>query len=91
MPLEKLKNELPTNGVEGLTDEEKRRALALVESSCKVTHIQKIVVDASLLDEGTLGIGNKLIHKRCKPGGNHFRLTDVLALTCDIYSPKQCS
>jgi hypothetical protein len=43
-----------------------------MKPSCQVSHIQKIVVNTSLLDEGTLRIGYKLIHIRGKAGGHHL-------------------
>jgi hypothetical protein len=59
MPLKKLKKKLPTNGIKSLADvklEEECGALALVQSPCKVAHIQEIIMNTPLLDEGTLSI-----------------------------------
>jgi hypothetical protein len=43
-----------------------------VEPSCQIPHIQEIVTNTSLLDEGTLCIGDKLVHVRGKAGGHHL-------------------
>jgi hypothetical protein len=43
-----------------------------VHLSCQVSHVQKIVMDGSFLDEYTSSIGDKLIHVRCESRGHHL-------------------
>jgi hypothetical protein len=65
--LEKVDNELPTNGAEGLPDiklEEKRRRLGFVKSLHKVLRIKEIVMKVSFLDECALCIGDKVVRER---------------------------
>jgi hypothetical protein len=48
------------------------------ESSGKVPHIEKIIVDASLFNEGTLCIGHKVVHIGGKKNGKHLDM--ILAI-----------
>jgi hypothetical protein len=73
--LQKIKDVLPTNGVEGLENVEFKKegqSLCFVESSGKVLDIEEVVMYASFLYEGTLSIGDKLVHKRRKTEGEHL-------------------
>jgi hypothetical protein len=65
--LEKVNNEFPTDRVEGLANielEEERRCFVLVEAFGEVSHIDEVVVNAPLLDESTLGVGDEVVHQR---------------------------
>jgi hypothetical protein len=56
--LEKVHKILPTNRIKGFPDvkfEEERRCLAFVKSFGEVLDIEKVVMDAHFLYEGTLG------------------------------------
>ena len=43
-----------------------------MEFPCHSSHIKKVIVDASFLDKGALGIGNKLVHVRSESSGHHL-------------------
>jgi hypothetical protein len=43
-----------------------------VEPSLQIPDIQEIVMNTSLLYEGTLHVGDKLVHVRGKAGGRHL-------------------
>jgi hypothetical protein len=73
--LQKVNDILPTNGVKSLTNvklEEQCRDLCFVESSGKIFDIEEVVMDASLLDESTLSIRDKLVHEWSKEEGKHL-------------------
>ena len=40
--------------------------------SCKIPHIQEVVMNTSFLYEGTLGVGDKLVHVGGKTGSHHL-------------------
>jgi hypothetical protein len=66
---------VPSNRVKGFLDiklEEESWCLCLVQFPSQIPHIQKIVMDASLLYERTLSIGDKVVHMRRKPSGHHL-------------------
>jgi hypothetical protein len=73
--LQHIHKVVPSNGVESLLYvklEKKHGGLLLVEPSCQIPHIQEIFMNTSLLDEGTLRVGDKLVHVRGKAGGHHL-------------------
>jgi hypothetical protein len=43
-----------------------------VEPLSKILHIHEIIMDAPFLDEGTLGIGDNIIHEWSKADGNQL-------------------
>jgi hypothetical protein len=66
---------VPSNRVKGFLDiklEEESWRLCLVQFPSQIPHIQEIVMDASLLYESTLSIGDKVVHMRRKPSGHHL-------------------
>jgi hypothetical protein len=67
MTLKELGDEFPTHRIKGFADvklEEKRWDFALVEPSCKIVHIHKIIVNVFLIYESTLSLGDKIVHER---------------------------
>jgi hypothetical protein len=81
--LNKINEVTPMNRVESLPYVELKEEsldLVLVKSRGKVFDIKKVVVNALLFDESTLGIGNKFIHERSQPVGKHLgnNLSDVV-------------
>ena len=64
--LEDIHKVVPSNGVKSLFDiklEEKARRVGALEFPCKVPDIHVVVMDATFLDESTLGIGDKGVHE----------------------------
>jgi hypothetical protein len=65
--LQKIRDILPTNGVKRFPNiklEEQSRGLGLMESSSKVFHIEKVVMNASLINKCTLHLGDVVSYER---------------------------
>ena len=74
--MEKIKQILPLDGVEGLANiklEKKGRGLALVQAPSAIANIQEVVMDASCFNEGALGVGDEACHVGAQPSGEHLR------------------
>jgi hypothetical protein len=79
LALKKVDNVLLANGIKNPADvkfEKDGRGFSLMQPCRKVFNVQEVIMDTSLLDEGSLGIRNKFIHQRPKTDIKH--LSDCL-------------
>jgi hypothetical protein len=73
--LKEVKHVFPTYGVKRFSNvklEKESQNFKLVESRCKVFDIEKVVMNATLFNEGTLCIGDKFVHEWGKTDGEQF-------------------
>lgn len=71
-PLEEVEHVAPLHRVKGFVDvklEKDGRCFILLEPTCKVPNVHEVVMDAPLLDESTLGVGNKVVHEQPEKNG----------------------
>lgn len=74
-PLEEVEHVLPSHRVKGFVDvelEKDGRCFIPLEPTCKVPNVHEVLMDAPLLDESTLGVGNRAVHEQPETNGRHL-------------------
>lgn len=72
---QQVQQKIPSHQIKGLLDvklEEQGRSVVALEPSRQVTHVHKIIMDTSFLNEGALCVGDKRGHVGGKPSGHHL-------------------